>query len=396
MTVNLTKYEQIFQKLDQDRKGSLDIQQLYHAVNKQLKIDMDMKTLEVMMALVDDNNDGVMQEDEFCHFLYICQNADFNDTKSILFYAADDDYSGSIDKFELLKIAQKLRLNILAQDVFKVIQKYSDNEDGSLSHDKFIQVMELLSSPTSTSENSAKQQGQKLEKMQTQQTTSLQTQKTKNQISQQKHLSKRNIYENIYKDFDTDNSGRLTLKQLHQAVNNELQVCMDMKILQIMMTLVDENNDGFMQKDEFCNFLYICENANVSDIRSILFYAADADYSGSIDKFELLKIVKKIGLDIKQCEVFEYIRKNADNDDDSLSYNTFIKVMDQMSNTIEPEDKDEQKLVRAETVTNSSQLMTTKTLTRQSTLPVKSSKQDQQKQSIIKQQLMKNSSISFI
>ncbi|CAL6112415.1 EF_hand domain-containing protein [Hexamita inflata] len=144
MTVNLYKYEQIFKQMDSEELGYLKIDQLYHAVNKQLKIDMDMKTLEVMMALVDDNNDGVMQEDEFCHFLYICQNADFNDTKSILFYAADDDYSGSIDKFEMLKIIDKLHLDIKQELIFSMVSKQADNDDGSLSYSMFITIMNQM------------------------------------------------------------------------------------------------------------------------------------------------------------------------------------------------------------------------------------------------------------
>ncbi|CAL6105773.1 EF_hand domain-containing protein [Hexamita inflata] len=141
MNVNLYKYEQVFQNLDRDNLGYVTLKQLYFALNTQLKISMDMKTLEVMMTLVDDNNDGVMQEDEFCHFIYICENADFKDTKSILFFAADDDYSGSIDKFELLKITKKLKLNLNQNQVFKTVQEVGDNDDGSLSYNSFIKVM---------------------------------------------------------------------------------------------------------------------------------------------------------------------------------------------------------------------------------------------------------------
>ncbi|CAL6112395.1 EF_hand domain-containing protein [Hexamita inflata] len=144
MTVNIYKYEQIFRAFDIKNFKYIDKSQLFQAITNKLRIDMDMKTLEVMMALVDDNNDGVMQEDEFCHFLYICQNADFNDTKSILFYAADDDYSGSIDKFEMLKIIKKLNYNIKQELVFETVEKHADNYDQSLSYCTFQQVVNSL------------------------------------------------------------------------------------------------------------------------------------------------------------------------------------------------------------------------------------------------------------
>ncbi|CAL6112397.1 EF_hand domain-containing protein [Hexamita inflata] len=140
----LQKYEQIFKHLDQDNKGFIDMDQLFYAVTHILKIDMDKTTLEVMMNLTDDNNDGVTQENEFCHFIYICENADFKDTKSILFYAADDDYSGTIDKFELLKIIKKLHINMNENDVFNMVKALADNDDQSLSYNMFLQVMDNL------------------------------------------------------------------------------------------------------------------------------------------------------------------------------------------------------------------------------------------------------------
>ena len=42
-----------------------------------------------------------------------------------------------------------------------------------------------------------------------------------------------------------------------------------------------------MEFDEFARLCYICENAHSQDVKTILFLAADKDYSGNIDCDEL-------------------------------------------------------------------------------------------------------------
>ncbi|CAL6098318.1 EF_hand domain-containing protein [Hexamita inflata] len=144
MDVNLYKYEQIFAELDYENKGYMTLDQLEEAVNDQMNLSINRLTLEYMLNIVDDNNDGVMQMDEFCSFLYICENSNYKDVKSILFYAADADYSGSIDKFEVLKISKKLKMSVTYEDVFRIVEELADNDDKSLSYSVFQDVMDRL------------------------------------------------------------------------------------------------------------------------------------------------------------------------------------------------------------------------------------------------------------
>lgn len=53
---------------------------------------------------MDENNDGSMTLDEFTHFVYVCQNSEPEDVKTLLFLAADDDYSQTISSEELFEI----------------------------------------------------------------------------------------------------------------------------------------------------------------------------------------------------------------------------------------------------------------------------------------------------
>lgn len=47
--------------------------------------------------------------------------------------------------------------------------------------------------------------------------------------------------------------------------------------------MIDDNFDNKIDKKEFQKLLYICLNSHSDDIKTILFLAADNDYSGSID-----------------------------------------------------------------------------------------------------------------
>ena len=62
---------------------------------------MDMDTLQDLIQMVDENNDGLMQVNEFCRFMHICEHADPKNPRSVLFYASDDDDSGTISPHEL-------------------------------------------------------------------------------------------------------------------------------------------------------------------------------------------------------------------------------------------------------------------------------------------------------
>ncbi|CAL6022463.1 EF_hand domain-containing protein [Hexamita inflata] len=143
MQVDLNLYESIFRALDTDDSGGIDPDELYAAL-QELGIRMNKECIRSMIDLIDENGDGLMQLDEFCHFMYVCQNSKPNDTKSILFFAADNDYSGTIDKFELVEILEKLNVEITEDEVFEMAEQVADNEDGTLSYEMFLELMSKL------------------------------------------------------------------------------------------------------------------------------------------------------------------------------------------------------------------------------------------------------------
>ena len=140
---NLELYKQIFGAIDSDKSGKIDVKELTKAL-KELGIDMDFETIKGMIELVDANNDGQMDIDEFSQFLHICENAKPDDIRTILFLAADTNYSNTIDRAELGVIFKKLGVNASPKEIDEVFGAVADNKDNTISYEMFLAMVDEL------------------------------------------------------------------------------------------------------------------------------------------------------------------------------------------------------------------------------------------------------------
>ena len=81
------------------------------------------------------------------------------------------------------------------------------------------------------------------------------------------------FYKQLFDEIDENQSGKIEIDEIVKATT-QMGYGMDSEVLGQMIRLVDEDNDGRMDFTEFSQFLYIIENAQAGDIRTILFYAA--------------------------------------------------------------------------------------------------------------------------
>ncbi|CAL6014746.1 EF_hand domain-containing protein [Hexamita inflata] len=110
----------------------------------------------------------------------------------------------------------------------------------------------------------------------------------------------------------------------------ELKQVMQIIQAQYILDIVDADGSGTMNTEDFTHFVYICKNAVIDDIKTILFLAADKDCSLSISKSELLTILKKLGAEVNQQMVDELVDQVADNEDGTLSYDLFNTLMERL------------------------------------------------------------------
>ncbi|CAL5999118.1 EF_hand domain-containing protein [Hexamita inflata] len=135
--------------------------------------------------------------------------------------------------------------------------------------------------------------------------------------------------EKAFKAIDKDNSGELDLNELEEAFGL-LDIHMKKDEIKGILEIVDADGDNKMNKTEFAHFVYICKNATPDDVKTILFLAADQDCSMTIDKNELLIILKKLGAEVDKAQVDELVKQVADNDDGTLSYEMFLAMMEKL------------------------------------------------------------------
>ncbi|CAL5995555.1 EF_hand domain-containing protein [Hexamita inflata] len=91
-----------------------------------------------------DYYDKQIRLDQFCQFMYICENADYNDNVSVLFYAADLSQSGYLEKQQVQKIVKKLKLGMVYNEVSSLVEMYADNFDGTVSYTVYKQIIKQL------------------------------------------------------------------------------------------------------------------------------------------------------------------------------------------------------------------------------------------------------------
>ena len=75
-----------------------------------------------------------------------------------------------------------------------------------------------------------------------------------------------------------------------------------------------------MDLKEFMQLVYVCQNADMADQASMLFYIADEDFSNNIDKEELKRILAKLKVSIKD-EVIDQMMAAG-----KLDYASFKKL----------------------------------------------------------------------
>ncbi|CAL6099786.1 EF_hand domain-containing protein [Hexamita inflata] len=142
--LDFKQIKQIFNVIDGDHSGKIDKKELANALST-LQLNIDTDTIHNILNLIDQDNDEQMNYDEFCVFINVCDNADPELPASVLFYAADLDFSGSINRSELSKILKKLDINIDLQQLQMVMNEAADNKDRTISYSMFIKLIEEMS-----------------------------------------------------------------------------------------------------------------------------------------------------------------------------------------------------------------------------------------------------------
>lgn len=140
---DLALYKQIFEKFDADKSGSVDINEMEAALKK-LGLALSAAQIKGMITLMDKDANSTLDFTEFAQFFYTCEQADLKNNSDILFFAADSDYSGDIDKEEFVKILVKINVKPTPQQLEAMMKQVADAGKGTISHENFVKFMKQL------------------------------------------------------------------------------------------------------------------------------------------------------------------------------------------------------------------------------------------------------------
>ncbi|CAL5994470.1 EF_hand domain-containing protein [Hexamita inflata] len=120
----LDKCKQVFEQIDKDGSGMLDLTELESAFS-QMGNNMSRSQILSMMNLWDLTESDQLNFQQFLHMTYISQNSEESNQAKMLFLLADSDFSGCIDVKELEKIFAKLGVNMETGQVRSLISQVS-------------------------------------------------------------------------------------------------------------------------------------------------------------------------------------------------------------------------------------------------------------------------------
>lgn len=134
--------KKIFDEIDADHSGKLDINEIVTALNKEGAEVTKDDVIEIINLMDNGDPDGEMDFDEFLHFVYICENADMSKGASILFYLADEDFSGEIDQDEFYTIMKKLGEEITKEEIAQFFKENNVVDTHGMNYETFMKYFD--------------------------------------------------------------------------------------------------------------------------------------------------------------------------------------------------------------------------------------------------------------
>ncbi|KAH0576867.1 Calmodulin [Spironucleus salmonicida] len=147
MSNPLDKANELFRAIDKDNSGSITVDEAYEAFS-QSGVKWKRTTFDRLLELADQNNNGVLEPDEFRHFMklmLVYADPDL-DAQDLFFVAADVDGSGTIEAPELAFIFKKMGLDMTLSECEQIIAGIEASLDipGKLTLRDFKTVMRAV------------------------------------------------------------------------------------------------------------------------------------------------------------------------------------------------------------------------------------------------------------
>jgi len=134
-------------------------------------------------------------------------------------------------------------------------------------------------------------------------------------------------YKHAFDLFDTDRSGTISVKELHDVMKELGQTPTETEI-EDMINEVDSDRNGTIDFDEFCKMMTTpTKDVDFEAEMKAAFGVFDHDGSGTISLDELRRVMKSFGEILTEDELDAMIKEVDKNGDGSIDYQEFVNFM---------------------------------------------------------------------
>lgn len=141
-TKELSKYEQLFKELDENKDGFLSVEELKAGLNAD---SATKKELDNLLQFVETDNNGMLNYSDFMASFVNEKKLKSKDNLKAVFKMIDNDGNGVVDKEELVAILNRfgmkrkgLKEKNINEDISKIFSSADKNNDGTIDFEEFV------------------------------------------------------------------------------------------------------------------------------------------------------------------------------------------------------------------------------------------------------------------
>ena len=284
-----------WQRADEDRSGSIDIDELHSALQGLgLNTTYD-QSLEVMKRY-DTDKSGTLDRDEFRRLVLELRAFKRGaDEVEAQFAAADADQSGSIELDELMPALARLEMPTDRTQCQQIFNRYDKDGSGSIDLGEFRQLVAEIRA------FKARLAPKAVDDIETQ-----------------------------WLEADEDRSGSIDGRELHSALQGlGLNTTYDQSLE--VMKRYDTDKSGTLDRDEFRRLvLELRAFKRGADEVEAQFAAADADQSGSIELDELMPALARLEMPTDRSQAEAIFNKYDDDRSGSIDLSEFRRLVEEI------------------------------------------------------------------
>ena len=139
-------FEEVFEACDMNQDGHIDQGELRQVLERHWEgVTVTEERIQRMIAAVDDDNDGRINFGEFIAMMKARTLAQsLRDTMTEMFRAFDADNDGFITSEELRRVLDRVGDSLTQEQTQLIIRRYDNNEDGMVSLEEFLAIVEEI------------------------------------------------------------------------------------------------------------------------------------------------------------------------------------------------------------------------------------------------------------